>query len=259
MPKKVKSKKAFSNNILITQVMILLIILVSWQMLGHFGYINTLFTGVPTEIIKKLWELLYSGAIYKHLLESFLALFLGLIIGTLLGVIAGLLVGSSEKATKIASPFIFALNSIPAVVFIPVIIISMGVGLWSKILVVLIMNIPTMLSSTIDGVVDSDKSIHNMARSYGAGKITIIKTITFYAALPNILTGLKLSVGKGLAGVIIAEFMGIGKGVGYLISYYGATLKADQMMAVVFITVAISICLTKYVEWVAKRILINYN
>jgi NitT/TauT family transport system permease protein len=246
-------------EIIFFQCTLLLVLTSVWEILGRFGFIDIRYVGLPSNIITKGTNLVFKEVFIESLAETMVAFFGGLISGIIIGVIWGSIIGSSKRLNSILSPYIFVLNAVPPIVFFPIIIIGLGSNMMATILIVILMVLPVILVNTADGVARVDKELIKMARSFGADKYQSYRYITFFGSLPEIMTGIRLSVGRALTGVIIAEFFGIGTGLGYLISRYGSTYKADEMMAVVIIVAIISICLIKYFEWLEKNIYKQYG
>jgi NitT/TauT family transport system permease protein len=93
-----------------------------------------------------------------------------------------------------------------------------------------------------------------MAQSFGASRFFIVKNVIFYEALPFIVAGAKTALGKAFIGLIVAEFYGIGQGLGRLISFYGLTYKIDKFMAVLAFILLISGLLLMGFGYLERRI-----
>jgi NitT/TauT family transport system permease protein len=92
-----------------------------------------------------------------------------------------------------------------------------------------------------------------MAKSFEAPKGFIIKKVIFYDVLPTIFSSLKIASGRAVIGMVVAEFLGIGKGVGYLISFYSATLQTNKMLAVLIVVLMINFVLTSLIDFAKMK------
>jgi NitT/TauT family transport system permease protein len=178
------------------------------------------------------------------------AFFIGLIIAIIIGVVVGIAVGGSKKLEAAIKPYVFALNSLPLVAIIPLMIIWFGIGAFSKTVVVFLVAVIPIIISVSDGVKTVDQNLVKMAESFGASKIKVI----FFHSLPNIISGIRIAVGRALVGLLAAEFFGFGKGIGYLISLYGSTFEVNKMMALVLLVIAFNILMIALINITEKKL-----
>jgi NitT/TauT family transport system permease protein len=94
-----------------------------------------------------------------------------------------------------------------------------------------------------------------MAKSFGANKLFILRTITFYSILPFVFSSLRIAVGRGLAGLIVGEAFGYGKGLGFLVSFYGNTFQTPRLMFVILVLLIISFILINLIGKSEKRVI----
>lgn len=230
-----------------------LIFLITWQAVSYFEIVNPLFIGTPTQIIVELVDLFRAGFIFVHLSSSLQALFFGFGLSILVGVFGGLMLGTSEKLYKIFSPYVFGLNAIPKVAIMPLIIIWFGIALEAKIVVIFIMAVVPIMVATMDSARSVDPSFVGMAKSFGAPKSFITRNITIFYSLPAIFSGIRIAIGRAIVGMVVAEFLGLGRGLGYLVSYYGATLQTNKMMAVLIVILVINFTLLALVDMIKNN------
>ena len=211
--------------------------LLVWQVISYYKFVDPLFIGKPTQIFTEGLGLFKTGGTYEHLILSLKTFILGFSLALVFGVIVGLFLGAYSNAYQIVKPYLFALNSLPTMVILPLIIIWFGIGLKAKTIVVFMMSVVPILVNTIDGVRSVSEPLIKMAQSFKAKKIFIIRNIIFQSTLPYIFSGARVALGRAVLAVVIAEYLGLGNGIGYLLSYYGATFQVNKVMALVFLII----------------------
>lgn len=249
------------NNILLLfkkyylSILSVFIFFAVWEFISRLKLIDPLFISSPSKVFLAGLELIRSGEIFPHLFISMEALLSGLFLAVIFGVIAGLLVGSNKFLYKIFSPYIYTLNSLPIVAVIPLIIIWLGIGMYAKIAIVFIMALKPILINVTDGVKNVDAKLIGMAKSFGADGFSVLRTVTFFSILPFSLSGLRISVGRGITGLVVGEAFGYGKGLGFLVSFYGANFQTSRLIFVIILLLVISMSLIGLVKFTEKKVI----
>lgn len=226
-----------------------------WEIVSRLDLIDPLFISSPSKIFSGGIGMISSGEILPHLFASLEALSLGFFLAVIIGVSAGLAIGSSRTLHKIFLPYVFALNSLPTVAVIPLVIIWLGIGMYAKIFIVFLMALKPIIINTISGVNNIDGGLVKMARSFGAGPFQILKTITFFGVLSFFFSGSRIAVGRSMTGVIIGEAFGYGKGLGFLVVFYGNTFHTAKLMFVILILLAISLMAVSLITVIEKKVI----
>lgn len=226
-----------------------------WEYVARINIVDPLFISSPFKIMSAGLNLISSGDIYPHLMVSLEALFLGLFLAVLFGVFAGILIGSSELLHNFFSPYVYALSSLPTVAIIPLVIIWFGIGIYAKIIIVFLMALKPILINIIDGVKNIDSRLLIMAKSFGANNFFVLKTITVFGILPFVFAGLRISIGRCITGLIVGEAYGYGKGLGFLVSFYGMSFQTSRLMFVIIILLLISMILIGLIKMAEKKII----
>jgi len=232
------------------------IFFVVWEITARLKLINSVFISSPSKVYSAGYEMLGSGEIFPHIFISLEALFSGLFLAAALGMIIGLMIGSNKTLYQFFSPHIYALNSLPTVAVIPLIIIWFGIGIYAKIAIVFMMALKPILINVIDGVRNVDKKLIGMSRSFGADSIFVLRSITLFSILPFLFSGLRISIGRSITGLIVGEAFGYGKGLGFLVSFYGSTLQTSRLMFIILLLLFISAGLINIILYIEKKIII---
>jgi NitT/TauT family transport system permease protein len=167
----------------------------------------------------------------------------GFLWGTSLGVIAGLILGRSEYLSKIFEPYIVAMNSIPRIALVPLIILMFGLGDLSKIVTAGIVVFFVVFFNTFEGTRSVDRDQIAAARLLGASEFTVLRTVVIPSALAWVFASLTPAVSFALIGVIVGEFIGAERGLGKLIIEAEARANAAEMMVAIFVMMIVGIVL----------------
>src|SRR5262245_60416591 len=195
----------------------IVVLLLVWEFLPRLITMQEgtkLFFTVPSEIGGTLWRMFATGAIWAPLGVSASAFAIGLSIAIAVGLPLGVLLGRSAALNAMFDPFITAFNATPRLVFLPLLLLWLGLGLWSKVAVVFIGALFPILINTYEGVRNSDKVLINVVRSFGAKEWDIARLVVVPNAMPYIVAGLRLAIGRAILGVVVAEFFGSEEGLG---------------------------------------------
>jgi NitT/TauT family transport system permease protein len=189
----------------------------------------------PSRIAIAAIELVRTGELAMHLRVSGLEFLVGYGMSILVGVPLGIALGWYKRLNYALDPLTTALYVAPGVAFMPLIMIWFGIGLASKVVLIVLLALFPILINCRDAVKTTPKNLIEAARSFQASQGKIFRTIVFPAAVPFILTGLRLGAGRALIGVFVAEMYIAQAGVGFMITQAGTSLNTD----IVFVGVII--------------------
>lgn len=179
----------------------------------------------------------------------------GFLWGTSLGVAAGLVLGRSAYLSKIFEPFVVAINSIPRIALVPLIILMFGLGDLSKIVTAGIVVFFVVFFNTFEGTRSVDRDQIAAARLLGASELTVLRTVVIPSALAWVFASLTPAVSFALIGVIVGEFIGAERGLGKLIIEAEARANAAEMMVAIFVMMIVGIVLAFIVRRVQAYLL----
>jgi ABC-type nitrate/sulfonate/bicarbonate transport system permease component len=193
----------------------LLLVVVVWQLYAAIST-NSLIVG-PWDVAKAAVELTVSGELWRYARSSAASMTIGMLVGSLMGLLVGLLVGRFRLVEIALDPYISAAYATPLVAIVPVLVVLFGFGLLSKVVIVALFVFFPVAINTTAGVHAVPRDLTELARSFDSTELQTWRDIVIPAALPFIVTGLRLAVGRGLIGVVVAEFETAVTGLGYLI------------------------------------------
>lgn len=164
------------------------------------------------------------GELGRHLLASLLRVVVSITLAVALATPAGLMLGQSRRLSRLLSPVIYLLYPIPKVVFVPVVLLFLGVGNAAKIVVVTLILFFQVLVLVRDSAAAVRPEIVTSVRSLGAGRRALFRFVYLPASLPAVLTAVRQSIGTAVAVLYIAELFATRYGLGYYIYVQGSTL-----------------------------------
>ena len=206
------------------------IFLTAWELVGNvFQWINPMFMSAPSLIFKAGYDMFRSGEIYHDLYVSGAEFLGGYFLAAVVGIPFGIMTGWYKRMSYIFDPFVNALNATPRVALLPLVIIWLGIGILSKVGIIFLGAVFSILINTRDGVKTTPVNLLNAARSFGASEWMVFKTVVVPSTIPFILTGLRLAVGRALVGVLVGELYAATAGIGFMITVAGATFQTDKV------------------------------
>jgi ABC-type nitrate/sulfonate/bicarbonate transport system permease component len=235
---------------------VIVVLLIIWELLPYFMPMKQgtrLFFTVPSRIIAKLWQMFASGSIWAPLGVSATAFAIGLALAIAAGLPLGILLGRSNALNAMFDPFITAFNATPRLVFLPLLMLWFGIGLWSKVAIVFLGALFPLLINTHEGVRNADKLLINVVRSFGAKEWDVARLVVIPNSLPFIVVGLRLAIGRAILGVVVAEFFGAQDGLGVLMVRAASSFNVDVVFAGLIIFAALSLIMTGLVKLVEER------
>jgi NitT/TauT family transport system permease protein len=223
-----------------------LVTLLAWE--GYGRAIDPLFFSYPTAIAAAFPDMLIGGQLIEALLGSLEVLAVGWGAALVLGVVLGILMGRYEKLDNLLEWQVAALYSTPDVALIPLLILWFGFGLQAKSVVVLYAAFFPILINTHAGARDVSSSLVDVALAEGASELRVLTSIVIPNAAPLLLTGLKVSVGRAVVGMVVAEMLMVISGLGGLVVFYGNQFATDKLLAIVILLALLGVGLTQLVE-----------
>ncbi len=189
-----------------------------------------------------------------HLRATLGATVLGVGIGVLAGVALAVLVSGWGFARRVLQPLLVATQTVPVQVLGPILVLWFGFGLQPKIVLVGLVVFFPVAVSTAAGLQGVDPALVELVRSFGAGRMTLLRMVLGPAALPGLFAGLRISLTYAVAATVIAEGIGARAGLGLYLSRSQRAFRYDQLWVGVAVVMALSIalfCVVSLLGWLA--------
>ncbi|HKT20722.1 MAG TPA: ABC transporter permease [Stellaceae bacterium] len=229
------------------------VVMLAWEVLGR--QVAPLFMSYPSAIARAAVDMISDGDLGAAFLESLKTLLLGFGISAVLGIALGLAIGRYRAVEAMSDWLVNALYATPLVAIIPLVVLWFGLGFSAKLFIVIILAIFPILINTASGVRNVSESLIDVGTAFAATEREIFVKIIFPAALPYMMTGLRLGIGRAIIGMVVAEFFTAITGLGALIVKYGNQYDTASMFVPILVLMALGIVLTAIVRraeaWIA--------
>lgn len=251
----VKRVKRYKTSITITQVTLLVLLFLFWELAARLGLIDPFISSQPSRIVKTIIDLANEGILFKHISVTMIETIVGFTTGTLLGTAIAVILWWSDFLAKVVDPYIVVLNSLPKVALGPIIIVWVGAGPASIVVMALLISIIVTIIGVLNGFREVSPDRIKLLKTFGATKLQVLRKVVLPASIPTIISVLKINVGMSWVGVITGEFLVSRAGLGYLAVYGGQVFKLDLVMSSVFILAIAAALMYQAVVWLEKRYL----
>lgn len=217
-------------------------VLGGWEIVGR--HINPLFMSYPSAIAVAAIRLIRSGELLVALESSLQTLLLGFFIASIVGVALGLLIGRYRTMEAATDWLVNALYATPLVAIVPLVILWFGLGAEAKLFIVTILAVFPILINTAAGVRNVSPALIDVGTAFAANERQVFTKIILPAALPFMMTGLRLGVGRAIIGMVVAEFFTAITGLGALIVKYGNQYDTASMFVPILVLMLLGVALT---------------
>jgi sulfonate transport system permease protein len=234
------------------QLVSLAVVLAVWQVVGvHTS--PALFTP-PSAVILAAIDMIGSGELWKYLEPSLVVLLVGLAISAVTGIFTGLVLARYWIADVAIGPYVTFLYSTPAVALVPLIVLWAGYQFQAKVIILVLFAFFPMAINTYQGVKNVSHELLEVGKAFRCNESQLWGNIVIPAALPFIVAGVRLAVGRGLIGMVLADLYTAISGIGYLIVRSAATYRVDRMFVPIVTLGLLGIAFTSIVAALEKRL-----
>jgi len=205
----------------------LITVLGIWQIFG--AQVDASLFTTPSAIAVAAVEMIWSGELWHYLWPSLVVLAIGLTLAAVVGIAIGLLLARFWVLDVAFGVYITFLYSIPSVALVPLIVLWAGFETGAKVIILFLFAFFPMAINTYQGVKNVDPKLIEVGRAFRASERQLWTNIVLPGALPFIVTGLRLAVGRGLIGMVLDDLYTAISGIGYLIVRTASTYEVDKM------------------------------
>jgi ABC-type nitrate/sulfonate/bicarbonate transport system permease component len=229
-----------------------IVVLGGWEYFGR--QTNPILFTYPTAIANAAVKMIASGELWKYLSQSLIVFFAGLGLAAVFGIMLGLIMARFWVVDLALDTYITALYSIPSVALVPVLVLWFGFETTAKTAVVFLFTFFPIVINTYQGVKNVDDRLIEVGRAFRCRERDLWLHIVLPAAVPFIVAGLRLAIGRGLIGMVLADLYTAITGIGYLISRYASTYRTDAMFVPIITLGMLGITLTGLLRFVERRV-----
>ena len=233
----------------------LFLVIILWQVVSASGWINPFLISSPYQILMAAIEQTTGSDLWADFRVTVIEFIAAFASAAVIGVSAGLLMGWFQRVEYVIDPFLWFLYSTPIIAFYPLLIIWLGLGFNTVVMLGFLFAITPIIINTYTGVKGTNPVLIRAARSFGASKRQILLKIALPSAVPMIVTGWRIGVERALIGVIVGEMFSSNSGLGFRISYFGAKLQIPNLFVSLVLVILLGLLLTQSLRIVEKRLL----
>jgi sulfonate transport system permease protein len=228
------------------------VFLVLWEITGR-GIDPVLFT-TPSAVAVAAVEMIRSGELWTYLYPSLVVLLYGFTLAVIFGIGIGLLLARYWVLDVALSVYITFLYSIPSVALVPLIVLWAGYEQTAKVIILFLFAFFPMVINTYQGVKAVDPKLIEVGRAFRCNEGQLWANIVIPASLPFIVTGLRLALGRGLIGMVLADLYTALSGIGYLIARTAATYQVNRMFVPIVTLGLLGVTLTALLRLAEKYV-----
>lgn len=235
-----KKEKRKKHIIKISQFLLLIAFLITWELLAKYKIIDSFITSSPSNILKTIIKLYKENNLFIHINATIKEVLLSFTITSILSFIIALLLYTNETLSKILDPYLTILNSLPKVALGPLIIIYLGANTKSIITMSILISIILSIQNILNGFKNTNKNKIKLLQTLNASKKDILTKLVIPSNKRAIVNSLKINISMCLIGTIQGEFLTSKSGIGYLIMYGTQVFNLNLVMTGIILLTVIS-------------------
>ena len=221
-----------------------------WQILVWITGVPHFILPGPLLVAKSY--LTYPGLIFENALVTLSEVLAGLLLGLIFGVATGFYLMISPLARRFLLPLLVFSQAVPVFALAPILTLWFGYGVWSKIVMTILIIYFPVTSNFYDGLRQTNSGLIDLARTMGAQRNTTLFRLRFPAALPALGSGMRLAAVYAPIGAVIGEWVGASKGLGYLMLWSKGQVKIDLLFASLIVLALMTVALHFTVSIIAR-------
>jgi sulfonate transport system permease protein len=230
----------------------LLTVLIAWQVFG--ARIDPILFTTPIAVAKAAVVMIGSGELWTYLWPSLIVLAIGLVLAAIAGIAIGLLLARFWFLDVAFDMYITFLYATPTVALVPLIVLWAGFETFAKVIILFLFAFFPMVINTYQGVKNVDPKLMEVGQAFRCSEGQLWTNIILPAALPFIVTGLRLAVGRGLIGMVLADLYTAISGIGYLIVRTASTYEVDKMFVPIVTLGLLGVTLTALLRVLERKV-----
>jgi ABC-type nitrate/sulfonate/bicarbonate transport system permease component len=209
-----------------------------WEVAGGLGWINPVLLSRPSQVVAAVGRQWTSGELPRDLQVTVGEILASFVVASVVGITLGIAMGLNRTVEYALDPFVWFFYSAPLVAFYPLLVIWLGFGFWTVLAIGVFLAFVPIAVNTLAGARGVDPVLIRAVRAFGGSRREVIQKVILPGALPLILAGLRIGVGRTLIGVLLGELFSANAGLGYRMTIYGARLRTtDVLVPLVAITI----------------------
>ncbi|MEM8811660.1 MAG: ABC transporter permease [Pseudomonadota bacterium] len=207
----------------------------------------------PGRVFQALWN--HAGYLAENALTTLTEIILGLIAGTVLGVITALTMAAVPALTRVILPVLIISQALPVFAIAPLLVLWFGYGMASKVVMATLIIYFPVASAFFDGLRRTDPGLLDLANLYRTTGVQRLVLFRLPAALPGLVSGLRVAATVAPIGAVVGEWVGSSAGLGFVMLHANARVQTDLMFAALFLLALMAVGLRVAVEAATKNLI----
>jgi NitT/TauT family transport system permease protein len=229
-------------------------LLAIWEVIPRIGLVNSVFLPPFSKVLQAWWTILQNGQLQTDFDASIYRIFVGFGIAIVIAVPLGLLIAWYRPVQEFLNPVLEIFRNTASLALLPVLVLILGIGQTSKIVLVVYSSTWPILLNTISGVRNVDPLLVKAARSMGLSPFRMFQKVVLPAAIPTIFTGIRLAGSHAVLVIIAAELVGANSGLGFLVTYAQQNFMIPTMYAAVITISALGLVFNKILVTIERYV-----
>jgi ABC-type nitrate/sulfonate/bicarbonate transport system permease component len=216
-------------------------ILVGWEAYVRLAGVNPLVLPGPVRVVQALWE--FRADAVRHTIPTLVETVLGFVLAVAMAILAAAAMDRAPAVRRAVEPLLVTSQTVPIVALAPLFLLWFGFGLAPKVLVVVLVTFFPIVVALMDGLRSAPPEAALLMRSYGATEGQAFRRLRWPSALPNLFTGLRISVVYAVIGAVFGEYVGAREGLGIWMQVSANAFRTDLVFAAIVVTSVLSLAL----------------
>lgn len=250
--KKLKREKILVR---VTQISIIILFLIIWELLVHFEVINTFLYSSPSGVFSTIIKLYTSNDLLGHIWITVYETILSFSIASIFGILVATILWWNKFLSKVMDPYLTVINSLPKVALGPLIIIWVGASTNSIIVMALMISLIISIINVYNGFISTNETFIKLLRTFNATKFQIFRKVILPSNKLTIINAFKINISMSLIGVIMGELLVSKKGLGYLIMYGSQVFNINLVITSVVILGVVSYLMYYIIYLIEKKLM----
>ena len=248
-----KTIRRHGRAVRISRALVLVLFLGLWELGARLDWFDVFILSSPSRVTAAIGHLWEEGSLFVHVGVTLYETVMGFLLGTALGILLAVILWWLPFVNEVLDPYLVVLNALPKIALGPVLIVWIGAGMGSIIVMAVLISLVVTTVTVLSGFMAAAQEKQFLMRTLGASKSQTFLKVVLPAGTPHMMSALKISVGMSWVGVIVGEYLVSKSGLGYLIVYGGQVFKLDLVMASVVILCLLAALMYGAVALLEKR------
>jgi NitT/TauT family transport system permease protein len=250
----ITSRDGIDVSALLWRLALVVGLLLFWE-LAAGRLFNDFWSSRPSLIGERLFALMKSGEIWRHVYATVAEALLGLFLGAAVGTPIGIALAYHRRAAKIVDPFVMGLYGLPRVALAPMFILWFGISLFSKVMMSFSMVLFVFILNVTEGIRTVDPDMIDLMRTMRAPRSYIMRKVTIPSIVPWLIASFRIGVGLSLVGAVVGELIGANRGLGWYVVRAGGQLDTTGVFAGLFLLMLLAMFANQIIFMIEKKAL----